>query len=243
MWHFGRSLSRTPCYPDSATQDGKGGHIQMNGSPAALTGAGTCNNPGEWKGSRTRGNPFPTYYTVKYCPGDNSWRITYSLYFKHDATHMSDWEWVSVVWWQDSGTDNWYRGYLLQSYHKGQKAERWGDIQNTFAGRNNLDDNNKNEDHPKVFVGAFKHAMFTTKKTSVNVLGAPADEFRSDDWRLFPWDDVMQDGLDIPGKYLDKHIRSHLDTVTLIFIAAHWNWGVAWSSPANIYGDICHRWN
>jgi hypothetical protein len=47
---------------------------------------------------------------------------------------MSDWEWVSVVWWQDSGTDNWFRGYLLQSYHNGQKAERWADIQNTFAG-------------------------------------------------------------------------------------------------------------
>jgi hypothetical protein len=56
---------------------------------------------------------------------------------------------------------------------------------------NNLDDNKKNEDHPKVFVGAFKHAMFTTKKTSVNILGAPGEEFRSDDWRLFPWNDVM----------------------------------------------------
>jgi hypothetical protein len=55
----------------------------MNGSPAALTGAGTCNDLGEWKGVRTSGNPFPTYYTVKYYPGDNSWRITYSLYFKH----------------------------------------------------------------------------------------------------------------------------------------------------------------
>jgi len=43
--------------------------------------------------------------------------------------------------------------------------------------------------------------MFTTKKTSVNVLGVPGDEFRSDDWRLFPWDDVMQNELDLPGKY------------------------------------------
>ncbi|CAF0986470.1 unnamed protein product [Didymodactylos carnosus] len=142
MWHFGRSWNRKPCYPDSATQDGKGGHIQTDGTPADifLTGRG-CNDPGDWKGPRTWGNPFPTYYTTKYCPKDNSWRITYiPLFFCidnlciQDAGHMSDWEWVSVVWWQDAGTDNWYRGYLLESYHRGQKAERWQDIQNTFAG-------------------------------------------------------------------------------------------------------------
>jgi hypothetical protein len=71
--------------------------------------------------------------------------------------------------------------------------------------RNNIDDNKKDEDHPKVFVGAFKHAMFTTKKTTMNVLGADDNEFRSDDWRLCPWDDVMQDGHDIPGKQPNSH--------------------------------------
>ncbi|KAI9652056.1 MAG: hypothetical protein M1831_007248 [Alyxoria varia] len=37
-------------------------------------------------------------------------------------------------------------------------------------------------EHPKVYVGFFKHAMFFDKKTSLTVGGAPQDEYRSDDW-------------------------------------------------------------
>lgn len=141
-----------------------------------------------------------------------------------DSGHKSDWEWVSVVWWQDGNSDQWYRGYLLQSYHKGQKAERWQDIQNTINGdHDKFDQNAKDRNHPKVYVGAYHHAMFTTRYTGNDNAGAtPGEEFRSNDWFFLPWDTTVQD---------DSRLNPN------------WNWGAAYSSPAHIKGDpICSKW-
>lgn len=221
MWHFGRPRGVKPCYPEDAVQaDGS----QTNGNPAIFLGdiGKGCADTGDWHGPNSQGNPFPTYYTISKC--DDSWRVTYYLYFKHDVGHESDWEWVSVVWWQDGDSDQWYRGTLLQSYHKGQKAERWADIQNTINGDDDkMDQGAKERNHPKVYVGAFHHAMFTTRYTGNDNAGAtPGEEFRSNDWFFLPWDTTVQDD-------------SRLDP--------NWNFGAAASSPGKFKGQICNKWD
>lgn len=221
MWHFGRPRGMKPCYPEDAVQaDGS----QTNGNdPQYQTNIGKgCADTGDWHGQNSQGKPFPTYYTVSRC--SDSWRVTYYLYFKHDSGHKSDWEWVSVVWWQDGNSDQWYRGALLQSYHKGQKAEGWGNIQNTISGdADKMDQGAKDRNHPKVYVGAYHHAMFTTRYTANDNAGStPGEEFRSNDWFFLPWDTTVQN---------DSRLNPS------------WNWGAAWSSPGNMKGSICSRWD
>lgn len=64
MWHFGRSGGNNPCYPSSALINGQ----QHGTNPDVFPRAGTgCANPGTFGG---KGNPFPTYYTVNFCGGD-----------------------------------------------------------------------------------------------------------------------------------------------------------------------------
>lgn len=128
LWHFGRSRDEEPCYPTSAFFE--------NGTqtpPAELklfprAAGGGCPPPGP----RGEGKPFPTYYTVNYCGGDE-FRIQYNLFFQKDGFikvvpspcngHGYDWERVIVVWKRNSTDDTWKRDQLLVSFHKGQVTE------------------------------------------------------------------------------------------------------------------------
>lgn len=131
--------------------DGK----KPNGNIADLGRLGSlkegCAKQGDWHGKDTPGAFMPTYYTINFCKGDNTWRITYYLYFSHvsdpficlviiaylhkDSGHRYDWEWVSVLWKQDqNGEDTWYRAALKTSFHKTPRMTNWGDIQNTING-------------------------------------------------------------------------------------------------------------
>jgi hypothetical protein len=81
MWHFADGS----CYPQAAEVNG----VQTNGNEPggdlcvlANLPSG-CQDPGTWNGANTQGSDFPTYYTAKYCSGDNTWRISYNLYFRH----------------------------------------------------------------------------------------------------------------------------------------------------------------
>jgi hypothetical protein len=84
MWHFADGS----CYPQAAEVDG----VQTNGNEpggdlCVLANIPTgCQDPGPWLGANTQGTDFPTYFTAKYCSGDNTWRISYSLYFRHVST-------------------------------------------------------------------------------------------------------------------------------------------------------------
>lgn len=221
IWHFGRPTGRSPCYPEDAIQpDGS----QTHGSPMQPVQIWKgCAWPGEWKQPYSPGNPFTTYWTIRHCSHDNTYRVTYSIYFKQDAGHMSDWEWVSVVWAKDAGSETWFRWTLLQSYHKGEKAESWNDIESTIHDESDIYTfGEKGRNHPKVYVGAFKHAMFTTKKTTIDTAATtPGDEFRSDDWYWYA------------ASKLDK--GEH--------IPREWNWGAARSAPLIMFDEICERWS
>ncbi|KAI4170337.1 MAG: hypothetical protein LQ346_008874 [Caloplaca aetnensis] len=202
MWHFGRPGGSKACYPSEAVHaDGSkpNGNIGSGARLGALNDG--CAKQGDWKGTNTPGAYMPTYYTFNYCQGDNTWRVTYYLYFSHDATHRYDWEWVSVLWKQDQdGRDNWYRAALKTSFHKKPKMTTWGNIQNTINGWDDrLDQNGKDRDHAKVYVGSFKHAMFLTRYTGS--YGLDDKEWRSNDWYFIPVrDNELIDGLTLPGK-------------------------------------------
>ena len=64
-----------------------------------------------------------------------------------------------------------------------------------------FDQNGKDRDHAKVYVGSFRHAMFLDRYTGLATLGADELEFRSNDWFFLPmWDNELIDGLTLPGK-------------------------------------------
>ncbi|KAF3063759.1 hypothetical protein GL218_02486 [Daldinia childiae] len=199
MFHFGRPHGANPCYPESAQINGNqvDGNDPDSGNWSNL-GRG-CADPGPWinpkSGGPGQGNPFPVYYTINQCK-DHEFRVTYSIYFKHDSGHKSDWEVVSVVWQGDSN-NMWTRSQLMLGQHGGYVTRNWGDIQNTFNDSGDKSTNGaKNRDHAKVYVGAFYHAIFDTRKTSIDTAD-PADkqaEFRSNDWFIWPWDSLVQSG-------------------------------------------------
>jgi len=64
MWHFGKSRGNNPCYPSAALINGNQHGTNPDKFPRAGTG---CEDPGQAGGM---GNPFPTYFTVNFCGGD-----------------------------------------------------------------------------------------------------------------------------------------------------------------------------
>ncbi|CAF9928297.1 MAG: hypothetical protein HETSPECPRED_006797 [Heterodermia speciosa] len=208
MWHFGRPGGSKSCYPSVAV---KPGGKKPNGNISDLGRLGSlkegCAEQGDWHGPNTPGAYMPTYYSINFCKGDSSWRITYYLYFSHDSGHRYDWEWASVVWKKDQdGEDNWYRSAIKTSFHKTSKMTDWGAIQNTINGWDDrFDQNGKDRDHAKVYVGSFRHAMFLDRYTGLATLGADELEFRSNDWFFLPnFDNELIDGLTLPDfKYGD----------------------------------------
>ncbi|KAI1086272.1 hypothetical protein F5B19DRAFT_501758 [Rostrohypoxylon terebratum] len=187
MFHFGRPHGYKPCYPESAQINGQ----QVNG-----------NDPdnGDWspkEGGPLQGNPFPVYYTINQCKA-------------HEFR-----EGVTVVWKGDSN-NNWERTHLMFGQHGGYDVKEWKDIQNTFNGKSDQSSNGaQNRDYAKVFVGAFYHAIFNTRKTSIDTAD-PADkqaEFRSNDWFIWPWDSLVQ-----PGSLINSN----------------WVWGKADTNPPTL---------
>ncbi|KAI1407146.1 hypothetical protein F5Y13DRAFT_183622 [Hypoxylon sp. FL1857] len=199
MFHFGRPHGYKPCYPESGQVNGQ----QTDGNDSDLGVWANlnkgCADPGPWlnpkKGGPLQGNPFPVYYTINQC-GEHEFRVTYSIYFKHDSGHKSDWEGVTMVW-QGDNNNNWTRRQLWVGQHGGWDKINWGDVQNTFNDKTDQStDAGKDKDHAKVFVGAFYHAIFHTRKTSIDTAD-PIDkqaEFRSNDWFIWPWDSLVQPG-------------------------------------------------
>ncbi|KAF8466311.1 hypothetical protein BDZ91DRAFT_657955 [Kalaharituber pfeilii] len=222
MWHFGRPRGFKPCYPQDAVQNG----VQTDGNapdfgfrPLLNNG---CSDPGEWNGPNSQGNPFPIYFSVTQCQ-PHEYRVTYSIYFRHDSGHKSDWENVAVVW-QGDENNQWYRARLLIGQHGRWVSLNWGDIQGTVNGWEDLmDQDAKYRNHPKVYVGVFSHAVFHTRKTNFD-LWNPADqdgEFRSNDWYLFPWDDLVQRG---------------------DMIKREWSWGKADTNPPALVDQSSGKW-
>lgn len=96
MWHFADGA----CYPQAAEVDGKQTDGNEPGGDWCILAnlPSGCQDPGPWNGANTQGTDFPTYYTAKYCSGDNTWRISYGLYFRHvSGSRLRNTSWSSML--------------------------------------------------------------------------------------------------------------------------------------------------
>ncbi|KAL9634913.1 MAG: hypothetical protein Q9164_003798 [Protoblastenia rupestris] len=168
-------------------------------------------------GLYSEGNSFPNYIVKQYCSGDDSWRVSYNIYFVHDGVsswmggHRHDWESATVIWKRDQeGNDWWHRGSVFLSQHKGGEKSPFSSFQTVDGIDDVREEKTENgKKHPKVWVGFFKHAMFKDEKTDFKTPGADGDEYRSSDWWRLPGISEMRDGLqEIPSS---RHYSAKLD--------------------------------
>ena len=139
MWN----LPSGTCMPSPA-EDGSGQQTHGVSAGGLLVDglAKDCPTQPQWLGPKTPykdivGEPFsniPTYFKVAKCEDDQSWRILYSVYFKSDATHKSDWEGAMVIWRSADGGSWWTRDSISIDQHGKRHQLAWSDIPNTFNG-------------------------------------------------------------------------------------------------------------
>lgn len=216
MYHFGRPRGMTPCYPEDAENNGQ--QTDGNDSTYCTNLNKGCRDPGPWNGANSPGNPIPVYYTIKECNGKV--RVAYSIYFRHDSGHMSDWENI-IVEWTGNGQGGWVRESIRLGQHSDFQYIPWGEIQSTVDGESDkYEQDKKDRDHAKVYVGAFYHATFHTRKTSLDTCSNRGEEFRSNDWQILPWSDLVKDGS---------------------VIKDGWDWGKANTNPATLRQNLCSK--
>ncbi|KAF2108394.1 thermolysin metallopeptidase [Lophiotrema nucula] len=190
LWY----LPTGSCLP-SAAEDGQGHQTNGVDVPVVLCGvnqnqAGGCPTAPAWTGPNTPYNGdgtfeyAPTYYKTGYCPHDQSWRVMYAIYFKHDASHKSDWEW-EVTSWKKSDDGKWYRYGLLMETDGDYGVGYWRDIPNTFNDLGDLfEDGNKGRDHPKLFIGKRHHSVhYDPESRNKNTCVEP--DFRANDYQFW----------------------------------------------------------
>ncbi|KAI6226691.1 hypothetical protein M3Y95_00647400 [Aphelenchoides besseyi] len=216
MFFFGKPRGNKPCYPEAAEHNGQqtNGVNQDNGVHANLNKG--CADPG----NNRKGNPFPVYYSTNKCD-NNHYRIVYSIYFKKDSGHKSDWEWVAVEWERQGQSNNFVRKSIFLSQHSSNQRIDWNKIQNTADDINDWESlGQKDKNHAKVYVGAFYHAIWQDRKTSFDSVINTNSEFRSRDYYFTPeYNDLR------PANVVPKN----------------WDWGKATSSPQVMRDSICGK--
>ncbi|KAH8811197.1 hypothetical protein F5884DRAFT_749589 [Xylogone sp. PMI_703] len=206
-WHFADGA----CYPQAAETNG----AQTNGNepggdlcfiPNLPSG---CQDPGPWTGANTHGTSFPTYYTANFCPDSNTWRLVYSVYFRHDSGHESDWEFAAVVLQKDAG-GLWFRDCIYLEQDGSHPCVNYGDFV-TVNDNDINDDSQHNGNHPKIYSAKYHHAMWNTQYTSNknDCLVLNSDQFRVNDFYYAAADNLVN-GTVIP---------------------LGWDWGSATSAP------------
>ncbi|RFU26981.1 hypothetical protein B7463_g9374, partial [Scytalidium lignicola] len=206
-WHFADGS----CYPQAAEVNGQ----QTNGNEAGgdlciiSQLANGCQDPGPWNGANTQGSSFPTYYTANYCPDSNTWRIVYSVYFRHDSGHESDWEFAAIVLQKDSN-NLWFRDCIFLEQDGSHPCVGYGSF--TTVNEDNInDDSQTNGNHPKIYSAKYHHAMWNNQYTGNkgDCLVLNVDQFRVNDF-YFPAANNLANGTLIP---------------------LGWDWGSATSAP------------
>ncbi|KAH6667463.1 hypothetical protein B0J14DRAFT_489443 [Halenospora varia] len=209
----------------SAAEDGQGHQTNGVDVPVVICTdhqADGCPQQPQWQGPNTGyynlpGEPFgnvPTYWKVSHCPGDNSWRVFYGVYFKHDMSHKSDWEWA-IVKFADQGNNMWSRYGLLMETDGSYGVGYWGNIPNTFDGTSDWNsDGNKNRDHPKLFFSKRHHSVHYDPEGR-NKNGCSEPDYRANDYQFWSY----------------WNLRRVEDTID-----GNWNYGQA-TNPRNL--DIC----
>ena len=104
--------------------------------------------------------------------------------------------------------------------------DNWDGIQNTFNEDNAAEQDGKNKDHPKIYVGWGKHAIFSTRNTGWNDVTSQGcgREFRSGDWFYIPKkEDLLPSG---KGSTEGEKLRA-------------FDWGSANNGPLVVEEKVC----
>ena len=104
--------------------------------------------------------------------------------------------------------------------------DNWDGVQNTFDESNPDEQDGRDKDHPKIYVGWAKHAMFSQRNTGWNdkISQGCGREFRSGDWFYMPQKETLIPG----GNGTPEGEKMKLA-----------DWGSAASGPWAVEGGIC----
>ncbi|EWC46747.1 hypothetical protein DRE_03992 [Drechslerella stenobrocha 248] len=195
------------CIPTAAVTNG----IQNNGTASdlcQLLGSLTTGCPAQapYYGSYSKSTPFPTYYLLRYCPNVNQIRILYNAYYPKDTSHPHDWEWAVVTFKQNqtAGSDwRWHREKLILQNEGAVTVSDWRDVPEAYAeGDDPHNNSGANGDHPKLYVGKFRHSVhvdpftFILSKYKCPYNGSPIYgdwDYRQADY-YFPAQEWLVDG-------------------------------------------------
>jgi hypothetical protein len=149
--------------------------------------------------------------------------VSFTLYFPKDGFapgdlgHDHDFEYIALVW-HKNGSD-WYRDRLLMSRHGKNIPQTWDKAESWNAG---LSSAGLGREHPRIFVGWAKHAMFNNQGGLKDVLSQFTDnEYRHADYRV----------------YAEPTLQRVSDADELGF--EHFDWGHASSNPTAVSRNLC----
>ncbi|KAI9761429.1 MAG: hypothetical protein M1840_001942 [Geoglossum simile] len=231
LWHIGAECGHWPCYPGWATKGSNDDIVppaKLYFYPTLDSSRGGDPNGCPWPGAINKeSSPFPTYFTVTKCCDNTTqfpeFRVTYSVFFKKDgyiATgHDYDWEDAAIIWRRDPIDYKFYRDELLMERHGPRIPIDYRSIQSTVNEDGDWTSNGvHDQDHPKLYFGTAKHAVFHIKNTKYcdivsDANGLSKDEFntanRGDNWsHMSRPEDLIPTGKDTPlGQKMMAHAR------------------------------------
>lgn len=238
MFHFAEGS----CFPQAAEENG----VQTNGNDLGgdhfllSKPADGCPSVPAWQGPKTPFPAVPTYVTATHCAGDDSWRLTYDLYFRHvkppfrshpiratglthktqDSGHESDWEFVTLVFKPDPNNPGlYYRTCVIHEQDGKKPCDNYGDFSTFDDPANSQADDQHDGNHVKVYVGKYHHSMHKDINRSNKDDGAvlTRSQFRVDDYAMYSGDN-LRDGSVAPKG---------------------WAWGATDSAPMKVPDDVC----
>ncbi|PBP21743.1 hypothetical protein BUE80_DR007560 [Diplocarpon rosae] len=203
LWH----LDAKTCFPTAATQpDGTQTRSLMNDFCGLSNGGLNAGCPAQAKQTQQGqlSTPFPTYYTIRKCDKDASWRIVYDVFFQKDTGHPYDWEWAAVKLVQNAQGQYIRDGVFLEQ-DGDHPYVTWANIPNTFDGDSDKSQNNNyNRNHPKLYFGKWKHSVDVVFNDGFanDCLGAVVNQkdYHSDDYQYFAADNLVS-GKAVPAHY------------------------------------------
>jgi len=202
LWHFDVKT----CFPTTATQPDGSQTKNLTNDYCGIDGSLNRGCPAQAKQTQQEqtSTSFPTYYTIRQCSKDSSWRIVYDVFFQKDTGHPYDWEWAAVKFVKNSDGQYVRDGIWLEQ-DGNRPYVAWSNIAHTFDGDSDkYQYNNKNRDHPKCFFGKWKHnvALVFNDDFGNDCLGAIINkkDYHSDDFAFYAADSLLKDTT-VPANY------------------------------------------
>jgi hypothetical protein len=219
QWNFARAVSHDACWPAAAIDAAGAQNPGATRKAWPVTGQGGCPD---------RYSAFPTYYSVKQCTSTEI-RVVFNLYMPKDGFagnlfslefgHTHDFEHVILVWTKNSA-GAWVRDHLLLGRHGNHVYQAWDTAESWSADEKTA---GLGLDHPRIFVGWAKHAMFNHQGGLTDLLSQFTDnEYRHADFPVWPTDLRQVTDDNAAAAQFDKY-----------------DWGSATSTPAVMSRQLC----